>query len=221
MYASKRRFARLSLVALGFLLACGEPTAPVTPVAKPTAPAVMPNANLVDVFNGLLNVTNGVTTLIGDLLPCAVTTDQWNTANIGPNGGRLNVGPHSLVIPRRSTHPPNADFGARRPRQPRPRRVLAERSAVLDACDVDAQLRRLRSQEQAGAGSLPEGRPARQRDRAVEGSTASPSPSTRRSSTSRPTRWRTRRSRLSPQSSKGETAAANIASGRFSISVSC
>ena len=100
MYASKRRFARLSLVALGFLLACGDPTAPVTPVAKPTAPAVMPNANLVNVFNGLLNVTNGVTTLIGDLLPCAVTTDQWNTANIGPNGGRLNVGPHSLVIPR-------------------------------------------------------------------------------------------------------------------------
>ena len=53
-----------------------------------------------DITNGLLNVTNGVTTLIGDLLPCSVTTDQWNTANIGPNGGRLNVGPHSLVIPR-------------------------------------------------------------------------------------------------------------------------
>jgi hypothetical protein len=103
MHASKRRFARLSLVALGFLLACGEPTAPVTPVAKPTAPTapvVAPNANLVDVVNGLLNVTNGVTTLIGDLLPCAVSTEQWNTASIGPNGGRLNVGPHSLVIPR-------------------------------------------------------------------------------------------------------------------------
>ncbi|HEV7706368.1 MAG TPA: hypothetical protein VGO46_18875 [Gemmatimonadaceae bacterium] len=99
MYAGKRRFARLSLVALGFLLACGEPTAPVTPVAKPTAPAVAPNANLVDIFNGLLNVTNGVTTLVGDLLPCAVTTEQWNTASIGPKGGRLNVGPHSLVIP--------------------------------------------------------------------------------------------------------------------------
>jgi hypothetical protein len=100
MHASKRRYARLSLVALGFLLACGDPTAPVTPVAKPTAPVVLPNANLVDIFNGLLNVTNGVTTLIGDLLPCSVTTDQWNTANIGPNGGRLNVGKHSLVIPR-------------------------------------------------------------------------------------------------------------------------
>jgi hypothetical protein len=101
MYAGKRRYARLSLVALGFLLACGEPTAPVAPVAKPTAPVVAPNANLIgNVVNGLLNVTNGVTTLIGDLLPCSVTTDQWNTASIGPNGGRLNVGPHSLVIPR-------------------------------------------------------------------------------------------------------------------------
>jgi hypothetical protein len=100
MHASKRRFARLSLVALGFLLACGDPTAPVAPVAKPVAPAVVPNANLVDVFNGLLNVTNGVTTLVGDLLPCSVSTDQWNTASIGPNGGRLNIGPHSLVIPK-------------------------------------------------------------------------------------------------------------------------
>jgi hypothetical protein len=100
MHAGKRRFARLSLLALGFLLACGEPTAPVTPVAKPAAPVVLPNASLVDIANGLLNVTNGVTTFVGELLPCSVTTEQWNTANIGPNGGRLNVGPHSLVIPR-------------------------------------------------------------------------------------------------------------------------
>jgi len=100
MHAGKRRFAQLSLLALGFLLACGEPTAPVAAVAKPVAPVVVPNASLVDIANGLLNVTNGVTTLIGDLLPCSVTTDQWNTANIGPNGGRLNVGPHSLVFPR-------------------------------------------------------------------------------------------------------------------------
>lgn len=28
-----------------------------------------------------------------------MTTEQWNTANIGPKGGRLNVGPHTLVIP--------------------------------------------------------------------------------------------------------------------------
>lgn len=99
MHAGKRRTAALTLVALGFLLACGEPTAPVTPVAKATAPTVRPDASLVDITNGLLNVTNGVLTLVGNLLPCTVPTDQWNTASIGPKGGRLNVGPHQLVIP--------------------------------------------------------------------------------------------------------------------------
>jgi hypothetical protein len=95
-----RPYARLALVALAFVLACGEPTAPATPAAVAVAPVVRPDANLVDITNGILNLTNGLTTLIGDLLPCNVTTDQWNTANIGPEGGRLNVGPHSLVIPR-------------------------------------------------------------------------------------------------------------------------
>lgn len=94
-----RPYARLALVALAFVLACGEPTAPAAP-AVVAAPVVRPDANLVDITNGILNLTNGLTTLIGDLLPCNVTTDQWNTANIGPDGGRLNVGPHSLVIPR-------------------------------------------------------------------------------------------------------------------------
>ena len=57
MHAGKRRFARLSLIALGFLLACGETTAPVAPVAKPAAPVVLPDLNLVDIANGLLNVS--------------------------------------------------------------------------------------------------------------------------------------------------------------------
>jgi len=100
MHTGKRRFARLSLVALGFLLACGDPTAPATPVAKPVAPVVLPDANLIGgLTNSLLNITNGLTTLVGSLLPCSITTDYYNTATIGPSGGRLNVGPHSLVIP--------------------------------------------------------------------------------------------------------------------------
>ncbi|MDQ2766451.1 MAG: hypothetical protein M3Y30_04775 [Gemmatimonadota bacterium] len=45
-----------------------------------------------------------MTTLIGDLLPCSVPTEQWNTASIGPKGGRLNVGPHQLVIPAGALH---------------------------------------------------------------------------------------------------------------------
>ena len=100
MHARKRPYARLTLVALAFLLACGEPTAPATPAAVVAAPVVRPDATLVDITNGILNVTNGITTLVGNLLPCNVATDQWNTASIGPDGGRLNVGPHTLVIPR-------------------------------------------------------------------------------------------------------------------------
>jgi hypothetical protein len=100
MHARKLPFARLTLVALAFLLACGEPTAPSTSAAVKAAPVVHPDASLVDITNGILNVTNGVATLLGDLLPCNVTTDQWNSASIGPAGGRLNIGPHSLVIPR-------------------------------------------------------------------------------------------------------------------------
>lgn len=103
MHARKRPHARLALVALALLLACGETTAPeaaVAPSEMAAAPAVHPNANLVDITNGIFSVTNGLTTLLGDLLPCDVATDQWNTASIGPKGGRLNVGPHTLVIPR-------------------------------------------------------------------------------------------------------------------------
>jgi hypothetical protein len=104
MYAPKRSHAWLALAALGFLMACGEPTAPATPAVK-SAPAVQaPNASLSSVItgvtNGLFTVTNGVGTLLGDLLPCVVTTEQWNTATIGPAGGKLDVGPHTLVIPR-------------------------------------------------------------------------------------------------------------------------
>lgn len=96
-----RPYARLALVALAFVLACGEPTAPAKPAAVAAAPVVRPDGNLVDITNGILNLTNGLTTLVSDLLlPCNVTTEQWNTANIGPEGGRLDVGPHSLVIPR-------------------------------------------------------------------------------------------------------------------------
>ena len=127
MHASKRRFARLSLVALGFLLACGEPTAPVhtsrQAQSQPQSSRRTPTSSTS--VNGLLNVTNGVTTLVGDLLPCAVTTDQWNTASIGPKGGRLNVGPHSLVIPAGRALAPDADHGPRGARQQRPRGVLS------------------------------------------------------------------------------------------------
>ena len=104
MYAPKRSHTWLALATLGFLMACGEPTAPATPVVKVATAAPAPNANLIGITtgitNGLFGITNGIGTLLGDLLPCNVTTEQWNTANIGPAGGRLNVGPHSLVIPR-------------------------------------------------------------------------------------------------------------------------
>ena len=99
MSPRNRPYASMVLAALAFLLACTEPTAPATPAAVAAPPVVHPDANLVDITNGILNITNGVTTLVGQLLPCDVPTDQWNTASIGPRGGRLDIGPHTLVIP--------------------------------------------------------------------------------------------------------------------------
>ena len=156
MHARKRPYARLTLVALAFLLACGEPTAPATPAAVVAAPVVRPDANLVDITNGILNVTNGITTLIGDLLPCNVTTDQWNTASIGPEGGRLNVGPHTLVIPRGALRSRTQITAHAVRGNQRARGVFAERAAVRAAGIAHAELRRLQGAGQAGAGGVPE-----------------------------------------------------------------
>jgi hypothetical protein len=104
MYDRKRSHTWLALATLGFLIACSEPTAPAASAGKVATPVQSPNASLIGITtgitNGLFTVTNGIGTLVGNLLPCNVTTEQSNTASIGPAGGRLDVGPHSLVIPR-------------------------------------------------------------------------------------------------------------------------
>lgn len=99
MSPRNRPYARFALAALAFMLACAEPTAPSAPAVVAAPPVMRPDANLVDITNGILNITNGVATLVGQLLPCNVPTDQWNTASIGPRGGRLDIGLHTLVIP--------------------------------------------------------------------------------------------------------------------------
>lgn len=84
-----------ALVALGLALGCSEAGAPTSPKTAPP-----PDASLIDVVHGLLGVTKGVTDLLGDLLVCTLQPENQNSATIGPNGGTINFGPHSLVVPK-------------------------------------------------------------------------------------------------------------------------
>lgn len=93
-----RSFARFrpqfALVALGLVLGCGDAGTPMSPKPAPT-----PDASLVDVVRGVLGLTNVVTSLVDNLLVCTLQTEQQASAIIGPSGGSLSFGPHSLVIP--------------------------------------------------------------------------------------------------------------------------
>jgi len=132
-----------------------DPTAPATPAAVVAARVVRPDANLVDITNGILNVTNGVTTLLGNLLPCNVSTDQWNTASIGPEGGRLNVGPHTLVIPRGALRS-RTQITAHAVHGNNVRVEFSPSGMVRAAGGAHTELRRLQSAGQAGAGGVSE-----------------------------------------------------------------
>lgn len=95
MRSLARYRSQLALVALGLVLGCGvaDPVAP-----KPAPPA---DASLISVVQGLLGgTTKIVTSLVDNLLVCTLQLPQENSATIGPNGGKIAFGPHSLVIPR-------------------------------------------------------------------------------------------------------------------------
>src|SRR5438094_10172751 len=77
-----RRLTAVLLVSLAAVLSC-------LPDRSPTAPAVPPpNASL---LGGLLQATG--------LLQCTPLPYASTTKTIGPAGGIINVGPHTLVIP--------------------------------------------------------------------------------------------------------------------------
>jgi hypothetical protein len=105
MRTLKPNRSKYALVMLGFLLACGEQNAPMAPRAP------KPDASLIDVTNGLLNVTNGLTSLVGDLLVCTLQPEQSSSAVIGPAGGNISFGHHSLDIPRGALNAPTRITG--------------------------------------------------------------------------------------------------------------
>lgn len=87
---------QLVLVALGLVLGCSDAGTPMSPKPAPT-----PDPSLIGIVQGLLGTTTKiVTTLVDNLLVCTLQVNQQNSAVIGPNGGKLSVGQHSLVIPK-------------------------------------------------------------------------------------------------------------------------
>ena len=74
------------LLAVSAAISCGLDKAPTAPPA--------PQA---DLLGGTLGV---VSRLAGSLLTCNPLPGDLDSARIGPNGGTLTMGPHSLVIPR-------------------------------------------------------------------------------------------------------------------------
>jgi len=91
----------VALVALGLVLGCSEAGSPTAPKAAPA-----PDASLIDIVHSLLGVTKGVTNLLDNLLVCTLQPENRSSAIIGPNGGTIKFGPHSLVIPKGALQSP-------------------------------------------------------------------------------------------------------------------
>ena len=97
MFAT-RRFASILALALAALTltSCADDAVPPTAVA---APDIAPDAALIGELLG------GATGTVGDLaknlglVSCDVQTTHTGSAEIGPMGGVLRVGPHRLTVP--------------------------------------------------------------------------------------------------------------------------
>ena len=90
---SYRKLVAASVAAL--LFACSDANAPLAPTQEP---APRPSETLGSTLGG---VVNGVVTVVNSLLlQCSTQTYAKTTAPIGPAGGTIKFGNHSLVIPR-------------------------------------------------------------------------------------------------------------------------
>jgi hypothetical protein len=95
---AKRRFTSLVAIALAAVLltSCADDHRP------PTAPpaTITPDPSLIgDVVGGVTGVVGGVADGLG-LVSCNVQRTHTGSAEIGPRGGILRVGPHFLTVPR-------------------------------------------------------------------------------------------------------------------------
>ncbi|MGQ0715675.1 MAG: hypothetical protein ACT4PJ_18405 [Gemmatimonadaceae bacterium] len=92
-----RRFASLFAVAVAavVLTSCADDSAPPTaPVAQ-----VTPEPSLIGDLLGTTTNTVGDLANSLSLVSCNVTKTHRASAEIGPEGGTLKIGPHHLVIP--------------------------------------------------------------------------------------------------------------------------
>jgi hypothetical protein len=95
---AKRRFSSLVAIALAAVLltSCADDHGPPTAAA----PTITPNPSLIgDVVGGVTGVVGGAADGLG-LVSCNVTRTHTGSAEIGPRGGILKVGPHFLTVPR-------------------------------------------------------------------------------------------------------------------------
>ena len=96
MFAT-RRFASILALALAAvtLTSCADEQAPTAPAA----PALAPNPSILgELIGGVTGTAGGVVDQLG-LASCNVQTTHTASAEIGPMGGVLWVGPHRLVVP--------------------------------------------------------------------------------------------------------------------------
>ena len=93
---AKRRFASLFALAFAAVMLASCAYAPTAPA--PVAP-VAPNPALIgDLLGGVTDVVGGVANGLG-LVSCNVRNTHTASAEIGPFGGVLRVGPHILSVP--------------------------------------------------------------------------------------------------------------------------
>ena len=96
---AKRRFASLLTLALAavMLTSCADDHVPTAPAAPP--PEMAPDLSLLeDLIGGVTGTVGGLANSLG-LVSCNVRTTHTGSADIGPAGGFVRVGPHRLTVP--------------------------------------------------------------------------------------------------------------------------
>ena len=97
MFAT-RRFASILAIALAAvtLTSCADDHVPTAPPAQPEMAADL--SLLGDLVGGVTGTVGGLANSLG-LVSCNVRTTHTGSAEIGPWGGVLRVGPHRLTVP--------------------------------------------------------------------------------------------------------------------------
>ena len=101
MFAT-RRFASILALALATvtLTSCADDAAPTAP----PAPQIAPDPSLLgDLLGGVTGTVGGLVDQLG-LVSCNVQTTHTGSAEIGPMGGVVWVGPHRLFVPPYALH---------------------------------------------------------------------------------------------------------------------